>query len=159
MKTIDRLVKEVLDEHKEGEKFFENLDEKVRDKKWCQALWTSYVKSGLRDNMDFIVMSGRFGQLFYNFLVSIGVTRPIFLVRGGLRRNPELDDLNSFELSGTRFVFFDDSLYAGRTRDAIHSHLVDLGSKGIQHTFVIYDGSEVKEESVHSLYRYWDNEE
>ena len=58
-------------------------------------------------------------------------------------------------IRGNDFIFVDDSYYSGTTRDIINAELNKYGGK-ITRTFVVYDGSKEKDDSVFSLYRYYD---
>ena len=149
MKLLNDIVREMLETHKGGEKFFDNLDESLRNKAIIQELCDIVP---WRIDTELIV-SGTFGQFFHNY-------SPLFhpiIVRGGLRKDPTLNlEYMRDRISGIDCVFIDDSFFLGRTRDAIKKEVERLGGRLIQ-TYVIYDGSKIKDNSVSSLYRYYDN--
>lgn len=153
MSLINNIVKQMLETHIGGEKFFDNLDESFRDADVMQEFFDKIVEKYWRADIEFVV-SGKFGMFFSNHFP---ILNPI-VVRGGLRRgnmDGELEYLRE-RVSGINIVFIDDSFYMGRTRHSIRKEVERLGAKFLK-TVVIYDGSKTKDDSVNSLYRYYDN--
>lgn len=153
MNILDNIVKQMLEEHKGGEKFFDNLDASVRDKDILSKFYLDFVSKYWAIDTE-IIVSGKFGVFFANMFPHIS---PV-VVRGGLRKGTlegELEYLRG-RLSGIKCVFVDDSFYAGRTRNAIRNELERIGAK-LTKTIVIYDGSHFKDYTVESMYRYYDH--
>ena len=147
---LDRIIFQCYLKHRGGEAFFEELDIEVRDKSITNLL----VKRGLLNHED-IVVSGKFGIFFHSVYKSI--FRNIIVVDGGLRKaEKELWlDIPCDSIRGRDFAFVDDSFYSGITRGKITAEIRRLGGD-IKQSFVIYDGSKTKDNSVTSIYRYYD---
>ena len=128
----------MLEEHKGGEKFFDNLDKNVQQELIIEKLLLSIP---IED--EIIIVSGKFG----NYLI---------LVSGGLRVGNKID-LSYIKnyIENKNFIFIDDSFYSGRTRDVIKNELIKYKSNLIK-TYVIYDGGKIRDSNVCSLYRYYD---
>lgn len=153
MDNINMLVEDMIKKHKGGEKFFDNLDENLRNKNYFETLFKKFAIE--TNSRHFIpITSGKFGLYFSQFLKE----KDIFSlnVNGGLRKGEKIISLEPFKnhIKDANFVFFDDSFYKGRTRDAIKNELEKFGGKLVE-TYVCYDGSKIKENSVFSLYRYY----
>lgn len=155
--AINNIVKECLEEHEGGEVFFDNLDEKIREKGIIDTLikFVSEKEMVLPYNLpQNIVVSGKFGRTFSSLYTPI---LPIIVFNGGLRKGEKIDSiLEGIDVKGERFIFIDDSFYSGKTRDVIKEELERNGAT-LEQTYVVYDGSLEKDENVHSLYRYYDN--
>ena len=141
---LNDLVSDLLRQHNGGEVFFDHLDEALRN---SSTIMEALIKT-LREKTGRIICSGKFGRVFANV-----APEPVIVVNGGLRSGEKIDDLSYLDLKGQKFIFVDDSFYLGRTRDRIKDELERQGAHLI-HTFVIYDGSKIKDENVTSLYRY-----
>jgi hypothetical protein len=147
MKLLDEIVKEMLETHVGGEKFFDNLDASLQRKSIIEQLFWK-----IPCNYQ-LIASGKFGVFLNNTLIS----HSIIVVPGGLRSGVPLDlSYIKGRIEGRRLYFIDDSFYLGRTRDAIKAEIERLGGI-LQGTCVIYDGSENKDPAVTSLFRYYDN--
>lgn len=60
-------------------------------------------------------------------------------------------------LKCNEFIFIDDSYYSGKTMKGIEKALQNINpSAKITETFVVYDGSKVKNDNIISLFRYYD---
>lgn len=155
MKLIDNIVKDMIEEHEGGEKFFDNLDKEVQSPPIVEALISKIPSDQF---LDYIIVSGKFGRFFSSYYSSIGriVKYKVICVRGGLRSGNLVDDISYLPLEGKRVVFLDDSYYLGRTRNVIKEELERNGAKLLK-TIVAYDGSKVKDKDVVSLFRYYDN--
>ena len=155
--NLNNLIKKMLSDHEGGEKFFDNLDENLRDKTFLDILIKFIKETYLSKTnivINLVVVSGKFGRFFINRL---GSTKGnIVIVNGGLRIGEEIDNLSYLDLKGTNAIFIDDSFYSGKTRDIIKKEL-ELRGSSLHETFVIYDGSKEKDDHVHSLYRYYDS--
>lgn len=160
MININEIVKDMLEQHIGGEVFFDNLDKNMRDIDIANMFYDKIAFSSFE--FDRIVLSGKFGIFFYNYIAQYNqeflVKYSPLLIRGGLRHdtmNGELEYL-SHSIYGKKFLFIDDSFYSGHTRDAINEEIKRCCGE-IVGTYVIYDGSKEKDKTVKSLYRYYDN--
>lgn len=156
MNILDVIVKNCLEQHTGGETFFDNLDKEVQRKPIVDQLLE------LIEGNKNIVVSGKFGWFLYTYLgIKIAYKyRNFLIVNGGLRKGEPIRFLDSSYirdegLDNLDFIFVDDSFYSGKTRDIINKELNKYDSKIIK-TYVIYDGSINKDESVISMYRYYD---
>jgi len=158
--TLDQLVRQMLLEHTGGEEFFTNLDAQLsKHPRFMEQLFERYYEYDPVVSASRYIVTGKFGLMFSNWLHSKQITNQVFLLQGGLRYNPNITDLSPFyeSIVGNKFVFFDDSLYSGGTRDCVATHLKTLGGE-LEHSFVIYDGSLKFDPKVTSLYRYYDED-
>lgn len=155
MKLIDSLVRDMIEEHEGGEKFFDNLDKEVQSPPIVEELISNIPSDQF---VDYVIVSGKFGRFFSNYYSNVNriVKYKVICVKGGLRRGNMVDDISYLPLKGKRVVFIDDSYYLGRTRDVIKEELAKNGATLIK-TVVAYDGSKIKDKDVFSLFRYYDN--
>jgi hypothetical protein len=154
MLLLDEIIKKMLEEHKGGKAFFDHLDAEVQRESIMKELLDII---GRRFTHCKVICSGKFG-IFLNNLA--GYMKPWFagnmlLVPGGLRCGGTVDlEYVKDLINGWKFVFIDDSFYSGKTRDIIKAEIERLGGNLVT-TYVIYDGSKVKDYTVNSLYRYY----
>lgn len=156
MVGIDKIVEDMIKQHKGGERFFDHLDDIVKNNQSITDMLITLAEhhSGLPSKDMNIIVSGEFGRLFSNNYQKKFNT--LLVVKGGLRKNIQIDDLSFTDIKNKEFIFFDDSFYSGKTRNAIENELVKNGA-ALQCSAVAYDGSKNKDCKVHSLYRYYDN--
>jgi len=150
LNLLDEIVRQCLEQHKGGEKFFDHLDKTIQEIPVVYDLFDS-----IKHDRKNIIVSGKFGVFFKNLFSS----HPnIIVVSGGLRKNIKIKDLTylEYKIKTEDYIFIDDSFYSGKTRNAIKNEIERLGGKLIN-TYVIYDGSIERDISVSSLYRYYDN--
>lgn len=158
MKRMESIVHECLIEHEGGEKFFDAIDEKLRNDTLLISMMINKVLEN--ENFDFIITSGKFGHVFKDYCkkyMSLNFNNKVIVVNGSLRKGDRVIDYsNKYNVCNKKVVFIDDSYYLGRTRDKIKASLEE--NKGtLISTYVFYDGSKIKDESVHSFYRYYDH--
>lgn len=158
MKRMESIVNECLIEHEGGEKFFDAIDEKLRNDTLLIIMMINKVLEN--ENFDFIITSGKFGHVFKDYCkkyMSLNFNNKVIVVNGSLRKGDSVIDYsNEYNVCDKKVVFIDDSYYLGRTRDKIKASLEE--NKGtLISTYVFYDGSKIKDESVHSFYRYYDH--
>lgn len=150
MHRLDELVKEMLEAHTGGEVFFDHLDEAIRTDNTIIDTLLNKIPN-IEDKK--IIVSGGFGLFFRDYLKLLKIKpKALIWVRGGLR-NGHKPEIWNYYLKNQEFVFIDDSFYSGRTRNVINDYLAQENAK-IVDTYVVYDGSHIKEENVYSLYRY-----
>lgn len=158
IKEIESLVNECLIQHEGGERFFDAIDEKLRNDNLLITIMIGKVLE--QEKFDYIIVSGNFGKVFKKFCLNhIGkdFSDNVIVVNGGLRNGQEIDKFyTQYDINNKNLVFIDDSYYLGRTRDKIKDAITDNGGKLIC-SYVFYDGSKIKDDSVHSFYRYYDH--
>lgn len=142
----------MLEQHKGGEEFFNHLDIAIQQ---YPIVYQLLIKLNTFRNKEHmysprIIASGKFGRFFRNYF-----KLPDIVVNGDLRKGKTIDDLSYMKemIKDQDFIFIDDSFYSGKTRMAINNELSKYNGKIIQ-TFVVYDGSIEKDDTVQSLYRY-----
>lgn len=155
MYELDKIVKEMLEQHIGGEIFFDNLDQAIQTEPIIEQLYNMVEKHNYDVN---IIVSGKFGNFFSNwYMVNTNYANQMVIsVNGGLRTGLSIDNLDYLKeyIKNNKFVFLDDSYYSGKTRRAVQSEIERLGGR-LVNTFVIYDGSLDKSNNVKSLYRYY----
>ncbi len=154
--SIESLVNDCLIEHEGGEKFFNAIDERLRNDNLLMAMILSRVLQN--ESFDYLIVSGTFGHVFKDFCIkSFGenIGKVIVTVNGGIRKGNIVGEIDK-DFSNKNIVFIDDSFYLGRTRDKIKELVKSKGGNLIC-SYVFYDGSKNKDENVHSFYRYYDH--
>lgn len=154
--AITTLVEECLVQHQGGEAFFDAIDEKLRNDRALLMMMLGRVLE--KENFDYLIVSGHFGEVFSQFCKDHipELENSVIVVNGGLRHDHEMIPFwESYPTANKHFIFLDDSYYLGRTHDKIKNAIEAHG--GIfNDTYVFYDGSKLKDNSVHSFYRYYD---
>ena len=159
MDLIKRVVGETLATHGGGVKFFDSIDAAWRLRRDCAPVLDEFFGRVLHEYYGYSVIStGRFGVYAHNSSRLKLAGKHVVLVGGGLRTGAPADDLEYIDayVRNRDFVLLDDSYYSGTTRAAIARELARSGAS-LRETFVIYDGSPVKDPYVKSLYRYYDH--
>lgn len=158
IKEMESIVNECLKQHEGGEKFFDAIDENLRNDNLLITMMIGKVIEN--EKFDYIIVSGKFGKVFKDFTLNhIGkdFCDKVIVVNGGLRGNNEIDNFyDYYDIKEKNFIFIDDSYYLGRTRNKIKSTIEKYGGN-LLCSYVFYDGSKVKDDLVHSFYRYYDN--
>ncbi len=158
MIEMEGIVHECLVEHDGGEKFFDALDEKLRNDNSLINMMINKVLEN--ETFDFIITSGKFGIVFKNYCekyMNEEFHKKVIVVNGNLRSNNDIIDYSDkYNISNKKVIFIDDSYYLGRTREKIRLSIEKNGGKLIN-TYVFYDGSKIKDEHVYSFYRYYDH--
>lgn len=151
MNKLDGIVKQMIETHEGGEKFFDNLDEEIR--RDIDIIDNIIDMIPQFKNQD-IIVSGSFGRVFLDYIKLIHLyPNSIVWVNGGLRKDKNIE----MDLSWCKdkdYIFIDDSYYSGKTRRKIEDELSKYNSSIIT-TYVAYDGSCYKHDNVYSLYRYY----
>lgn len=155
---IDYLVEDCLIQHEGGEKFFDAIDEKLRNDKLLLTMMIGKVLD--MTSFDYIIVSGHFGKVFKSFCqdnFNKELSDNVIVINGGLRSSEEVIPFwKDYEIKDKNIIFIDDSFYLGRTRDKIKKAIEENQEK-LLCTYVFYDGSKTKDPSVHSFYRYYDH--
>jgi len=139
--------------HRKGRPFFDALDEAIKDDEIVLELVKGYEN-------DWIASSGGFGDMLYKLYQDKKFTCKGLVIFNGKMLTNGLG-VNSwypvdFDLDNKEFVYLDDSYFSGSTANKIASFLKEHNSN-LYEIAVIYDGSEVRLNNVHSFYRYWDH--
>lgn len=143
----------LLKEHEGGEKFFDALDDMIRNDINILENFRNMIP--LRHDQG-LILSGQFGQVFYQTYKDQLPFRELILVNGGIRTGKAVM-LGVDKLTCESYVFADDSFYSGKTRDGIEQSLKNIDPNiKIINTYVIYDGSKDEDKSVCSMYRYYE---
>lgn len=160
IKEMESIVSECLIQHEGGEKFFDAIDESLRNDNLLITMMVGKVLEN--EKFDYIIVSGKFGEVFKSFtLKHLGeeFSNKIIVVNGGLRCGNEINNFyDKYDINNKKLIFIDDSYYLGRTRDKIKETVEKHNGKLIC-SYVFYDGSKIKDNSVHSFYRYYDHYE
>lgn len=158
MNTNDKII-EILKQHPEGgEIFFNALDLMLRSDFDILAELKELIRKNITNlkNVN-IILSGHFGiALINNDNFWLSQFKNFYLIQGGLRGNDEGEFLKDYKTDSSENIFVDDSFYSGTTRNKIDSLIRGRGLiKGINSTFVIYDGNPLIQKDVHSLFKYY----
>jgi len=164
---INNWVKKISKETRGGNKFFDEIDDKIKnDKQVIKNLFDKINQDfGLNYNL---VVSGEFGEIILHMISKgdILCTGSKLLVSGGLTSHfNDMDKVKKIknvivqkkigEINNKEFIFVDDSYYSGTTEFSIDHFLKDFNSKIIK-TYVVYDGNDKKKYNRHSIYNYYD---
>lgn len=155
---IDNIVYDCIKEHVGGEKFFDALDELIRQEIILFPVLTELAISMFsKSNLDKVfITSGKFGKVYGKWLKLHGYDSVI--LEGSLRNN-DIKDMDNYKLllCGKESVFVDDSYFLGRTQQRVQ-RLVEMHDGIYKGTVVAYDGSKSeKKKDLISLFRYYDN--
>ena len=156
VQEMTSLVNDCLIQHEGGEQFFNAIDEKLRDDKVLINMMIEKVKKN--EAFDYIIVSGNFGNVFKEYCNKYldDLKNKIIVVNGGLRKGYAITSFwEDYNVENKKLIFIDDSYYLGRTRDAI-KNAIEENHGTLINTYVFYDGSKIKEDNVHSFYRYYD---
>ena len=157
MDKLNALVKELLDQHKGGEQFFDALDYSIRGDHAIMESFKDLIEWNCSRH-TVLVVSGNFGRFFVNNFFSFikELCIDIIVTDGGLRKgNPTNTFLLNEPSSCNDYIFVDDSYYSGSTAKAIEE---ELGLRFYK-IIVVYDGSQEFEDRVYSLFRYYDSKQ
>jgi hypothetical protein len=169
---IDDIVYKCIKDHKGGEKFFDALDDMVRNNETLFNFLMDLIPEEIQYNSFNIVVSGNFGIKFKNWFNKSNHSNinNCICLNGSLRTD-NIDKKyyggyykNQFcyqesfggECIAIPTVFIDDSFFMGRTSDKVEKYVYDVGGEwcGI---IVAYDGSKTpKRKDLKCLYRYYD---
>ena len=135
--------------HTGGEAFFNALDAEIRTPMFFQELVRVLPEGSI------IVISGKFGHAFRQYLHKTKHTLSSILINGSLRHKEPVKILeNKYLISENSLIFIDDSFYSGKTFRAI-KQTIELHNGNMNKAIVIYDGSKQKLPYINSFYRYY----
>jgi len=161
-------IEQILKQHSGGEAFFDALDMMIRSDVDILRLSVSHLLNNIlnRTDSNVLILTGQFGEAVINQYGDMLYKhfKGIVLLPGGLRKSKY--DVQVYDRAANGFInlhktypdaryyLFDDSFYAGRTRDLIKNTVESLINKSVIRTIVIYDGSIDYQWDVKSLFRY-----
>ncbi len=138
--------------------FFDAIDERLRNDNLLITMMLGKVLEN--EAFDYIIVSGNLGRVFKDFClkhIGYNFSNNIIVVSGDLRKDQEIEPFNElYDINNKNLIFIDDSYYLGRTRNKIKDYITNNGGNLIS-SYVFYDGSKEKNDSVHSFYRYYDH--
>lgn len=162
MGKLNTQILSLLKEHKEGgEKFFNALDLMIRSDYSIFNMITNKIKNYFHSdtiNKTGVILSGKFGYTFYNNFSHFlnNSFKEVIITNGGIREGREAY-LGVSSLKCNEFIFIEDSYYSGKTKKGIEEALQNINPKAkITKIFVVYDGSNTKNDNVIRLFRYYD---
>jgi len=148
------IVETFLNDYIGGEEFYDALDEQIR----INDVWLYTMISLVEEeSFDKLIVSGNFGRKFYKFVtLKIGkeLASKILVANGSLRKGNSIG-LETTNFNNQKFIFIDDSFWAGRTRDVVQKYVEENNGVFLK-TFVFYDGNKISDKNVISFYRYYD---
>lgn len=171
---LRNIVERLLDTEKGGEKFFDALDDEIKNPEnedIILALFNKIYQKYNKYSNDFnIVVSGSFGRrilqmnkdskLFCGgtFVLMSGSITSHKNKMGLITKNKEVkvEFQDDYIGGGKEFIFIDDSYYSGTTYKLIKKFIEERKST-IKEVYVIYDGNDTPDENRHSLYSYYQN--
>lgn len=156
---IEQYAKECSKIYKGGEKYFNEIDTKIKSNK---ELLLSYIKKVIEESgcKNILLSGSMFDTVTEAIKSSDKIDCVLYKVNGNLRsyKGKLLCPIEfSFIYNKKDFVFIDDSYYSGKTFKCVKDYINSAGGKVIA-AYVFYDGSREKADNVHSLYRYYGNE-
>ncbi len=160
---IEEKVFQCIREFGGGQKFFDELDDLIRnDVSLVNALLEKAIfrprwfnESDIWDSNPLVILSGKFGQVYEKIIRDASFD--VLVLEGALRFNEIHDPRKYFNtIRGRYCVFLDDSYFAGRTSNKVKD-LIDDCLGVYCGTFVAYDGSRLLNHEVFSLFRYYDH--
>jgi len=146
---LNSIVDELLSKFIGGETYFDKLDDALKHPENIDIV--SNLFSNLKDSD--VIMSGGFGYYVQDLYNKGLITLKSLVVVNGSLRQGEVTKVSQWVEPTLEYVFVDDSFYKGRTRDKVQGFLNGMGCT-LKGTVVVYDGSHVKDDTVHSMYRY-----
>ena len=154
--NLNPLVNLLLEEYIGGKPFFNKLDNVIRKNSVYLSCMINEVVD--KEAFDYIIVSGNFGKYFRMYCKNNNLlSDKLIVVNGSLREGKNIIPFwNDYDINNKKIIFIDDSFYSGRTRDKIKEAVINNRGTFLK-TYVFYDGSKVKDDSVKSFYRYYDN--
>ncbi len=151
---LDSIVNDLLYKYKGGIKFFNALDDSIKDIT-NQDMIISLVKG---NSNEWLATSGEFGDKLYKLYEKgkfkckgiIVFNGKMLTKKAGIRTWYP----STFEIVDKEFVYIDDSYFSGSTVNKINEFLKENNSK-IKSVSVIYDGSKDRSRMVRSFFRYY----
>jgi len=167
---LNNIVEDILHQEGGGEKFFDRIDDAIKDPKNLDITLALFNKIYEKYKSDFnLIVSGSYGKKILELTnqnkIKCGGT--FVLMSGSItshqnkmglitkNKNVKIEFQDNHIGNGKEFIFVDDSYYSGTTYNLIKKFLEDKGSS-IKEVYVIYDGNDKPEDNRYSLYSYYD---
>ena len=153
---LNKIINECLEKYEGGERFFEAIDYEIRNN---TKLFDSLINLVDKVDYDYVIVSGHFGSVFKTYCKNTEKLdyNKIIKVRGSLRYVNDVENYHEYyDIKDKKMVFLDDTYYSGKTKRKIVNSIID-NDGDYKGTYVIYDGSKVKQNDVSGLYRYYDH--
>lgn len=173
---ILEIVKSVSKIAKDGVKFFDLLDERIKESPSYYMLMELF---SLVPQDYVLILSGGFGKMIANMIDGhkySSLNKPYLLYEGGIRSGASVkfirgtdkymsslnflsDDIDQSKIK--KCFFLDDSIYGGKTFYVLRDYLKSIGIT-MDEAGIIYDGCPIKKlpgehgESIYSVFRYYD---
>lgn len=145
----------------DGTPFFDYLDASLTKVRFFD--WFRDMVLDSRQEFDGIIVSGKFGWAFQMYAAYRPVMPPVFNFPGDLRHQQLVDPLIDPMFRNRNFIYFDNSIYKGRTLGQINHYVNSWGGR-IASAFVLYDGSRPPHAAAqivtpfHYIYRWHDGD-
>ena len=166
-KQMKSLVDDVIINKKGGDEYFDTIDSNLKLGKNVEMIQNVFNQMKTSNEFN-VILTGGFGDWILTQIKKGNLTKPknFIHVNGSIRGGDDKLGTTSKgkevqinykhgDIHNKEFIMFDDSYYSGSTEKAIKDFLKRLGSS-INKTFVLYDGSDIKDDNRKSLYRYYD---
>ena len=154
VERINKIVSICSSRHIGGESYFDELDCMVKNDVDLVSAYVNYIVQ--KEKVPNIIVSGEIRRLIRHYQHR-GYIYPfinIVSVNGGLRRDRDVEEINTVDIICNKFIFLDDSYYSGKTARKVKAAVEDNGGE-IVRTYGFYDGSPEKRDDVVSLYIYY----
>ena len=154
MEKIFKIVEECLDKYKRGNKYFHELDEKIKYDKEIIKEMLSLTRGRI------LILSGRFGFNVLHYILENKLPHSYIYLNGSPRKNEEVEIYAMKYYGGKRDnkkgIFLDDTFFSGRTYYYCKGFIEGKFDLKVDLALVAYDGHSHKLDYVDSLYRYFD---
>jgi len=167
---MTKIAQDELSKTPGGTEYFDKIDAALKLPQNLDVIKTIFQQIQKEQGTNFnLILTGGFGEWIHS-LIKKGVLKvPGNLVtscgsiRGGndklgkTTKGKDVDIIHKKDdIDNQQFIMFDDSYYSGSTKKVLEDYLKKFGSE-ISKTYVLYDGSDVKDPNRISLYRYYDH--
>lgn len=152
---LETIVNDLLKKHEGGRKFFDALDDSLKDV-YNEDLILALLRGS---EGNWIATSGDFGDRVFNLWKEKKFKCNGVIVFNGKIATQNLDVERYYpniDISKKSFIYVDDSYFSGKTANKINNFL-HIKNSYIKSIHVIYDGSKIESKMVKSFFRYYKN--
>jgi len=154
MEKIFSIVEECLDKYKRGNKYFHEIDNKIKNDEEILGEILNRVGSQV------IILSGEFGFNMLDYIMKQKRHYSYIYLSGSPRRNKDVEIYAMNYYGGKRdnkkAIFLDDTYFSGRTFYYMKGFIEGKFNLKLDMAVVGYDGHSHKLNHLQSLYRYFD---
>ncbi|MFW6026819.1 MAG: hypothetical protein ACOCRX_10805 [Candidatus Woesearchaeota archaeon] len=154
MNKIFEIVKECLDKYERGNKYFHELDEKI---KYDEEIFEEMLK---QTRGRVLILSGAFGFNILHYILKSKKHYSYIFLSGSPRKNDKVEIYAMNYYGGKRDnrkgIFLDDTFFSGRTYFYCKGFIEGKFDLEVDLALVAYDGHSHKLDYVDSFYRYFD---